>query len=78
MQTLQEVMQAAMALPEPDRAELVDSLIATFQPAQAAPLDDAWLAEIQRRSLEYDQGLVQTIPWEQVKQRARQRLTSHG
>lgn len=74
MQTLQEVMQAALALPEPDRAQLVDSLIATFQPTQAAPLDDAWIAEIQRRSVEYDQGLVQSIPWEQVKQKARDRL----
>lgn len=31
------------------------------------PLSDEWLAEIQRPSAEYDAGLVQPIPWEQVR-----------
>lgn len=78
MQTLNEIMNAAMALPEDDRVQLVDSLITTLEPETAAPLDETWLAEIQRRSREYDQGLVQGSPWEQVKERARQRLANHG
>lgn len=67
------VYQAALALPETDRVQLVDALIATLEPEDAAPLDDAWLAEIERRSREFDEGKVQPIPWQAVKERARRR-----
>ena len=37
-------------------------------PDEAMPqISDEWLAEIQRRSAEYDAGKVQAIPWEQVR-----------
>jgi putative addiction module component (TIGR02574 family) len=63
-----------MGLAEADRAELVESLIASLNPVNAAPLDDAWLAEIDRRSQEYDAGTVKAVPWSQVRERARPRL----
>src|SRR5947208_551843 len=50
------ILQAAIALPVPDRVQLVDALISTLEPEDAAPLDDAWLAEIDRRSREIDAG----------------------
>lgn len=74
--SLDQVFEAAMALPESERAELVDSLISTFAPENAAPLDDAWLAEINRRSDEFDAGCVPTFSWAEVKERARRR-TAH-
>jgi putative addiction module component (TIGR02574 family) len=37
------------------------------------PLTDEWMNEISRRSAEYDDGKVQTIPWEQVRREARLR-----
>lgn len=73
----QDVLQAAMSLPEGDRMELVDTLIASFEPDAALPFDDAWLAEIQRRSAEYEAGLVQATPWSVVKERVRQRCQRH-
>ncbi len=74
---LDRVIEAALALPESERAELVDTLIATFAPEDAAPLDNAWLAEINRRSDEFDAGGVLTLSWAEVKERARQRRASH-
>jgi putative addiction module component (TIGR02574 family) len=76
--SLDQVIEAALALPESERAELVDTLISTFAPEDAAPLNDAWLAEINRRSDEFDAGGMQTLTWAEVKERARQRRTPHG
>ncbi len=74
---LDRVVEAALALPESERAELVETLISTFAPEDAAPLDDAWLTEINRRSDEFDAGGVQTLSWAEVKERARQRRAPH-
>ena len=72
------VLESALLLPDTERAQLVEALIGTLEPDDAAPLEDAWLAEIARRSREFDAGLVQAIPWEQVKERARQRMRPNG
>ena len=73
-----QVLQAALELPETDRAQLVEDLIGTLKPEDALPLDDAWLAEIDRRSREFDAGLAQPVAWSQVKERARRRCQAHG
>lgn len=76
--SLERVIEAALALTESERAELVTTLISTFSPAYAAPLDDAWLAEISRRSLEFDTDGAQALSWAEVKDRARRRQTTRG
>lgn len=78
LSTWDEVRQAALALPEEERIQLVDDLLATLKPEKAAPLDDAWLAEIERRSAEFDAGEIATFSWEEVKERARQRCRPNG
>lgn len=75
---LDQVLQAAMSLSEVDRVQLVDALISTLEPEEAAPFDDALLAEIERRSSEIDAGSAVLIPWEQVKEHARNRSRSNG
>jgi putative addiction module component (TIGR02574 family) len=65
-----QVLQAALSLPEDDRVHLVDALIASFESADSAPFDDAWLQEIGRRTAEYEAGLVQLVPWDEVKKQA--------
>jgi putative addiction module component (TIGR02574 family) len=72
------ILQAAIALPVPDRVQLVDALISTLEPEDAAPLDDALLAEIDRRSREIDAGAVTLVPWEEVREQARRRAKSHA
>jgi putative addiction module component (TIGR02574 family) len=76
--TYEEVLRTARSLDESDRVRLVDDLIGTLGPVEAAPLDDAWLAEIDRRSAELEAGAVQTIPWSQVRRQAWQRASRNG
>ena len=73
-----EVLQTARSLDEPERVRLVEELLGSLSPDDAAPLDDAWLAEIDRRSDELDAGTVATIPWQEVRQRARERAKLNG
>lgn len=76
--TYEEVLRTARSLDEPERVRLVDELLGTLSPVEAAPLDDAWLAEIDRRSDELDAGAVQTIPWSEVRRQAWQRANRNG
>ena len=76
--TYDDVLRTACSLDEPERVRLVDDLLSTLSPAEAAPLADAWLAEIDRRSAELDSGAVQTIPWSEVRRRARERANLNG
>ena len=76
--TYDDVLRTACSLDELERVRLVDDLLSTLSPAEAAPLDDAWLAEIDRRSTELDSGTVQMIPWSEVRRRARERANLNG
>ncbi|MFM9962481.1 MAG: addiction module protein [Planctomycetaceae bacterium] len=78
MVTYDEVLRTARSLDEPERARLVEELLGSFSADDAAPPDDAWLAEIDRRSDELDAGTVATIPWQEVRQRARERAKLNG
>jgi putative addiction module component (TIGR02574 family) len=79
MSSLDQVLQAALALPEEDRARLIDELSATLGPGEDdAPLDEAWMAEIQRRSQESDAGQVRAIPWDEVRRQAQEKHRANG
>ena len=70
----QHLFQAALALPEEERLELVEALLSAQGSSDELPFDPAWLVEIQRRSAEIDSGTVQLAPWTLVRDRVRQRL----
>jgi putative addiction module component (TIGR02574 family) len=74
----EQLLQAALALPEEDRVELVEALIAAFDQGEERPFDDSWLPIIQKRSAEYDAGTVQPVPWSEVKERACQKGPPRG
>jgi putative addiction module component (TIGR02574 family) len=74
MTELSHALELAIALPEAQRVQLVDALIDSLTPADAVPLSDAWLAEIERRSVAYYSGGVTTATWETVRDRVRQRV----
>ena len=76
--TYDEVLRTARSLGEPERVRLVDELLGTLSPTEGAPLEDAWLAEIDRRSTELDAGAVQTIPWSEVRRQAWKRVKRNG
>jgi putative addiction module component (TIGR02574 family) len=70
--TTQRLFDTVLSLPDGDRLELVEALIASLRPGDQPPFDDAWRAVIQRRSAELRSGEATPVPWEQVKRTARE------
>ncbi len=70
--TTEEVLTAALDLPDEDRLQIVEALIASFEPGDRPPFDDTWREVIRRRSAELRSGRVAPIPWEDVKRQARE------
>lgn len=65
------LLDAALALPEHDRVELVEALIASLGDADRPPLDQTWDEVIQRRSKEIGDESVSPLSWSEVKRQAR-------
>jgi putative addiction module component (TIGR02574 family) len=65
--TTEQLVDAALALPDGDRMELVETLIASFQPVDRPPFDESWREVIRRRSAELRSGQVTPVPWAEVK-----------
>ncbi len=61
------VLIAALALPEAERAELVDRLLESLPPEHDGFTDEEFVAELERRSAEIEQGIVKPIPWSEVR-----------
>ncbi len=58
--TVEALEAAALQLPPADRARLVDRVIATLD---ADPeLEEAWIAEIERRQSEIENGTASLLP----------------
>jgi putative addiction module component (TIGR02574 family) len=74
-QNVDQLLQAAMSLPDEDQLRLVSALAAAVEERGLRPFDDGWLGEIQRRSAKYDAGTVQAISWSEVKERARRQVS---
>jgi putative addiction module component (TIGR02574 family) len=68
----EEVLTAALDLPDDERLELVEALIASFQPDDVPPFDESWREVIRRRSAELKSGQVSSVPWAEVRRQARE------
>jgi putative addiction module component (TIGR02574 family) len=62
------LFREATQLPECDRATLAGLLIETLDPAEESDVEVAWSEEISRRVAEIDNGTVETIPWDEVRE----------
>jgi putative addiction module component (TIGR02574 family) len=71
--TTEQLFEAVLALPEADRVELTEALIASLQLDDRPPFDDSWREVIRRRSAELRSGQVTPIPWAEVKRQAREK-----
>ena len=69
-----DIVDAAKRLPENDRLEIVEELLASLEPQSDDDVDAAWAAEVERRSDEVKQGIVRPIPWADVKSQTRERI----
>jgi putative addiction module component (TIGR02574 family) len=71
--TAEQLLDAALALPDEDRLQLVEALIVSLQPGDRPPFDESWREVIRRRSAELRSGQVIAVPWAEVKRQARER-----
>jgi putative addiction module component (TIGR02574 family) len=60
-------LEAALALPENDRIQLVERLLETFGPETDGVEDAVYVAELRRRSDEINQGNAELVPWSDLK-----------
>ncbi len=74
MPTYETLLADATQLPLADRIRLIDEIWDTFPDDSLPPLSDEWVAEIERRSAEYDAGSAETVSWERVKADALRRI----
>jgi putative addiction module component (TIGR02574 family) len=63
----QTLFDAALALPEAERALLVEQLLESLSPEPDELTDDEFYAELERRRAEIEEGLVRPIPWSDVR-----------
>ena len=68
-----ELMDEAMSLPVELRAQLIDKLLKSLNPAQAE-IDELWAVEAEKRVADIEAGQVQPIPGEEVFEKVRKRL----
>ena len=66
----EQLLDAVLALPDEERLEVAEAVIASLLPSDQSLLDDCWREVIRRRSAELRSGQVVGIPWEVVKKRA--------
>ena len=60
--TFEEIMRSALALPAGARAVLADHLLESLDGPDQKEIDAAWAEEIERRIREIDEGRVKLIP----------------
>lgn len=70
------VLEEALGLSEPERAELAGALLESLEPVQDVDWEDAWRQEIAARVAELDSGGRKTIPWEEIRNRLFARLSA--
>jgi putative addiction module component (TIGR02574 family) len=78
MATFDDIFGAAQNLPASDRVRLIDALWESMEPGEWPSPSDEWIAEVQRRSGEYDAGNMPASPWPEVRQRARRKAGLDG
>jgi putative addiction module component (TIGR02574 family) len=73
---LTEVLRDASELSEQDRATLAGLLIESLETEADSGVEETWVAEIARRVAQLEAGDTKIIPWEEVRQRLRDRLNA--
>ena len=68
------VLEAALKLPEKERARVAKELIASLDDQWEEGVEEAWAAEVERRRVAVAQGRERLVPWEQVKDEVRAAL----
>ena len=73
MNTYEELMNAALALPADARATLAQHLIESLDTDDQQTIDALWAEEAERRAKEIESGLVKAIQGDEVMNRLQSR-----
>ena len=71
---ISDIEKEVRSLGRPEQERLLRALLEELDGPADADVDRAWFDEVQRRSSEFDAGLVKTVPAEEVFDRIRARL----
>jgi putative addiction module component (TIGR02574 family) len=69
-----EIEKEIRNLARPEQEQLLRALLEELDGPADPDAEQAWLDEVQRRSAEFDAGLIKSIPAEEVFARVRSRL----
>ena len=69
-----EIYKEASELNESDRAQLAGLLLESVESDPDQDVEQAWVAEIDKRLKSVDDGSATMIPWEEVKRRTHEKL----
>jgi len=64
-----DLFEEAMKLDPQERVALTGLLLESLDPESEEGVEEAWVAEIERRMAEFDSGAVQPIPWDELRTR---------
>jgi hypothetical protein len=70
--TLEQITEAARALPVIDRARLADELVQSLEGESFTEIDKLWTEEAKRRRDEVRSGAVKTVPGPDALRRVRE------
>jgi putative addiction module component (TIGR02574 family) len=70
-QTLDKLFDKALSLEPQDRLLLAQLLIGSVQGPPGGRTEEEWTAEVERRIRDVDEGRVETIPWDIVREELR-------
>ena len=64
-QTTQALESAALLLPPEERARLAERLLASHD--IDPEIEEAWAVEVEKRLADWDAGLIEGVPWDEVR-----------
>ena len=67
----EDVLVAALKLPDRERARLAAEILASLDGAPDADAEAAWAVEVERRAAEVESGAAKLEPWDDVLARVR-------
>lgn len=70
----QQVFEAALRLPDAQRAKLADCLWESVEPTADPEWEKAWAAEIARRIAEIENGTARFVNWEDLRRELREAI----
>ena len=70
---IEEITQEVLALPDNDKAFLLDRIVESLDPAEGSQLHNLWAAEAQKRLRELRTGEVKAIPGDEAMAQMREK-----